>query len=58
MKVMRMIQEIEKIRDALKALGYPSPKFIAAAIGLGRYEVQLDGEYFGVWDSDRQTFAD
>jgi len=53
-----MIQEIEKIRDALKALGYPSPKFIAAAIGLGRYEVQLDGEYFGVWDSDRQTFAD
>jgi hypothetical protein len=45
------------IRNAIKALGY---KGHAQAIEIvpGRYRVTLNGEYFGIWDAEKNTFVD
>ena len=46
-----------EIRNAIKALGY---KGHAQAIEIvpGRYRVILNGEYFGIWDAEKNTFVD
>ena len=45
------------IRNALKALGCRRTAR-AVEVTLGRYYVTVNGEYFGIWDSQRNTFVD
>lgn len=45
------------IRNALKALGYKGT-VRAVEVTLGRYYVTVNGEYFGIWDCERNTFVD
>jgi len=53
-----------EIREALRQLGYAvgfemeGPEPDIAPIGRDRYRVGLNGEYFGIWDSNKRTFVD
>lgn len=47
----------EQIKAALESLGMKGTIRITPA-GLNRYLVELNGEYFGIYDIDRDTFVD
>ena len=52
-----------EVRKALEALGYDLNKHTYCVIVRpnllsSQCEVQLDGKYFGVWDTARKTFVD
>ena len=49
----------KKIRCALEQLGYKEPDFEAKATGFPHlFKIYLDCEYFGVWDTQKETFVD
>lgn len=48
---------MENIRTALKALGCKGRAQITEEMN-GRYLVNLNGEYFGIWDAEKKTFVD
>lgn len=45
---------IKHIKDAMKIKG----NLAAKAIDTDRYVIYLDGEYYGVYDTRRNTFVD
>ncbi|MDF2570479.1 MAG: hypothetical protein K0R55_2083 [Sporomusa sp.] len=47
----------EQIKAALACLGVKGTARITPA-GFHRYEVNVNGEYFGIFDIDRDTFVD
>jgi hypothetical protein len=47
----------EQIKTALEHLGAKGTVIIRPA-GFHRYEVDLNGEHFGIFDIDRNTFVD
>lgn len=52
-----------EVRMALETLGYDLDKHIFHIIirpdrVIWQYEVWLDNEYFGIWDTNRKTFVD
>lgn len=60
---MTMESLLAEVRTALEALGYNLKKHnfsivIRPTLTQSQYEVQLDGKYFGVWDTARKTFVD
>lgn len=61
-KENKMKKEIYmEIREALKELGFnkkESDRVEIKSIDENRHEVHINGDYFGVWDSDRKTFVD
>lgn len=48
------------IMKALEVLGYDLQKYAVTiqAYDFQRYKVTLNGQYFGVWDCNRNTFVD
>ncbi len=48
---------MEKIRAALKALGIKG-KISIEEVGYRRYGLWVNGEEFGIFDLDRNTFVD
>lgn len=50
----KRMKEIMKALRGLGAGGIVTTKHITT----GRFAVYLDGEYFGIWDTIRQTFVD
>ena len=48
---------IEKIIKALKKLGI-SGKATFEYINHDRIKVNVNGEYFGIWDAEKKTFVD
>lgn len=49
---------IAAIIKALQQLGYENPNPIITPINLNRHRVELNGEYFGIWDTHKNTFVD
>lgn len=52
---------IARIREAHETLGIKNPYDVAVSARLiseGRVRVEVDGEYFGIWDVQRETFVD
>lgn len=50
-----------EIHEALKELGFnkkESDRVEIKSIDENRHEVNINGDYFGVWDSNRKTFVD
>lgn len=56
---MEQIKEdkMKEINSALKALGYNGNAHVTE-ITPCRYLVSIGGSYFGIWDSERNTFVD
>lgn len=52
---MNVIAEILK---ALQQLGYQNPDPIITPISINRHRVELNGEYLGIWDTQKKTFVD
>lgn len=52
-----MDPEKEKVAMALLRLGITGAITIVN-VGISRYEVIVDGEYFGIYDTNRVTFVD
>ncbi len=48
---------MEHIRKALKAFGYTGRAQVSEIVS-GRYRVSINGEYFGIWDAEKNTFID
>ena len=48
---------MENIKTALKTLGCKGRAQITEEMN-GRYLVNLNGEYFGIWDAEKKTFVD
>ena len=53
--IMNTIEE--QIKTALARLGVKGTIRVSPA-GDHRYRVELNGEYFGIYDADRNTFVD
>lgn len=49
-----------QISNALERLGYDldNHELSLRQIAFERYRVNIDGQYFGIWDSRRCTFVD
>lgn len=47
-----------KIRSALTSLGYTHGKVIVKLISFNRYEVTLNAEYFGIYDTVKNNWVD
>ncbi len=47
-----------RVYSALVKLGYTKPDFTIARIAPNRYRVDVIGEYFGVFDTSKNTFVD
>ena len=47
-----------RLEADMAQLGYEGAAHDAKPLGLGRYRVELDGEYIGIWDANRNTFVD
>ena len=56
--MMMMNEQTEKIQAALTELGYKNANFRNLEITPDRHFVWINEEYFGVWDSIKQTFVD
>ncbi len=48
----------DKIQKAVEALGYKDKTITTEDLGLGRYEVYVDYESIGIYDTVRNTFVD
>ena len=46
------------LSKALFALGIPSKSKVTAKVINDRIKVNIDGEYFGLWDIRKRTFTD
>ncbi len=61
MEALKSIVETEKVlTKALESLGYSTEKD-TVAVTPGTYQrlvVFLNGKYFGIWDTSRNTFVD
>ena len=52
-----MVKTIDNIRKALRVFGCEG-KAQLAYIAEDRVEVSVNGEYFGIWDAEKNTFVD
>ena len=48
----------DEIKTALEQLGYKDPQPTVTVLGMGHYQVRLNGESFGIWDDNKKTFVD
>ena len=48
----------DKLKNALSALGFKKDAKISATLNGDRVVVNINGEYFGVWDVAKSTFVD
>jgi hypothetical protein len=55
-----LLREYQRLVTALKNLGYedPLPETRYVESSLTRFEIILNGNYIGIWDTDRETFVD
>lgn len=53
---MSMIQK--EVKNAIAQFGYTTDSIRVASGVCGCYRVDLDGEYFGILDTDKNTFVD
>ena len=52
-----MARTVENMRRALQILGF-SGKANVEYISEDRVCVRINGEYFGIWDTEKNTFVD
>ena len=48
----------QKVEQALSVLGVGWNALKVISLGLNRYRVDVDGKYFGVYDTLKNTFVD
>ena len=49
---------MKELYEALEKLGVKGDHIIVNWIATDRIAVYIDGEYFGIWDTNRKTFVD